>query len=87
MIKVCITGEMGSGKSFCSKIFEQLGIPLFYTDDVSRTIVNTNQELKRSLSIANVPYVVVVKNNEIVHIQNGHAAGGEMEFFEKLKSL
>jgi dephospho-CoA kinase len=50
MIKVCITGEMGSGKSFCSKIFEQLGIPIFYTDDVSRTIVNTNQELKKEIS-------------------------------------
>lgn len=50
MIKICITGEMGSGKSFCSKIFEQLGIPVFYTDDVSRTIVNTNQELKKEIS-------------------------------------
>jgi peroxiredoxin len=50
-------------------------------------LLDTNQELKRSLSIANVPYIVVVKNNQIVHIQNGHAAGGEMEFFEKLKSL
>ena len=50
MIKVCITGEMGSGKTFCSKIFEQLGIPVFYTDDVSRTIVNTNQELKKEIS-------------------------------------
>ncbi len=50
-------------------------------------LLDTNQELKRSLSIANVPYIVVVKNNQIVHIQNGHSAGGEMEFFEKLKSL
>lgn len=50
MIKICITGEMGSGKTFCSKIFEQLGIPIFYTDDVSRTIVNTNQELKKEIS-------------------------------------
>ena len=49
MIKICITGEMGSGKSFCSKIFEQLGIPVFYTDDVSRVIVNTNQELKKEI--------------------------------------
>ena len=40
---------MASGKSFCSKIFEQLGIPVFYTDDVSRVIVNTNQELKKKI--------------------------------------
>lgn len=50
-------------------------------------LMDTNQDLKRSLSIANVPYTVVVKNNIIVHIQNGHSPGGELEFFEKLKSL
>lgn len=50
-------------------------------------LLDTNQELKRSLSIANVPYIVVVKNSVIIHIQNGHSPGGELEFFEKLKSL
>ena len=49
MIKVCITGEMGSGKSYCSNLFEQLGIPVFYTDDISRTIFNTNQKLKKEI--------------------------------------
>jgi alkyl hydroperoxide reductase subunit AhpC len=50
-------------------------------------LLDTNQEFKRSLSIANVPYIVVVKNNEIVFVQNGHSPGGESEFFDKLKSL
>jgi peroxiredoxin len=50
-------------------------------------LLDTNQEFKRSLSIANVPYTVVVKNNEIVFVQNGHSPGGESEFFDKLKSL
>lgn len=50
-------------------------------------LLDTNQELKRGLSIANVPYIVVVKNGVIVHIQNGHSPGGELEFFGKLKSL
>ena len=50
MIKIGITGEMGSGKTYCSKIFGQLGIPIFYSDDVSRKIVNTNQELKKEIS-------------------------------------
>lgn len=50
-------------------------------------LLDTNQEFKRSLSIANVPYIVVVKNNEIVYVQNGHSPGGENEFFDKLKSL
>ena len=50
-------------------------------------LLDNNQEFKRSLSIANVPYIVVVKNNEIVYVQNGHSPGGEIEFFDKLKSL
>jgi dephospho-CoA kinase len=50
MIKVGITGEMGSGKSFCAKQFEQLGIPVFYTDDSAKRIVNSNLELKKKIS-------------------------------------
>lgn len=51
MIKIGITGPMGSGKSYCGKIFGQLGVPIFYSDDVSRKIVNTNQNLKKEISI------------------------------------
>ncbi len=49
MIRVGITGEMGSGKSFCSKLFGQLGIPVFNSDDVARTIVNSNLSLKEEI--------------------------------------
>lgn len=49
MKKLGITGEMGSGKSYCSKIFEQYGVPVFYTDDVARDIINTNDELKKEI--------------------------------------
>lgn len=52
-----------------------------------KVLLDTNQELKRSLSIANIPYLIVVKNNEIVHVQNGHSPGSEAEFFEILKGL
>jgi len=50
-------------------------------------LLDTNQDLKRVLSIANPPYTVVVKNGEIVHVQSGHTPGSENELFEKLKSL
>lgn len=49
MIRVCITGEMGSGKSYCSEVFEQLDVPVFYTDDISKVIINTNLELKKEI--------------------------------------
>ena len=50
-------------------------------------LLDTNQDLKRALQIANPPYTVVVKNGKIVFEQAGHTPGGEKDFFEKLKSL
>jgi len=50
-------------------------------------LLDTNQDLKRKLSIANVPYLLIVKNNKIIFTQNGHTPGGETELFNKLKSL
>jgi dephospho-CoA kinase len=49
MIKVGLTGPMGSGKSYCSKIFEQLGVPVFYTDDVARMLINQDSKLKKEI--------------------------------------
>lgn len=52
-----------------------------------QVLLDTNQELKRRLSIVNVPYTVVIKNNKIEYISNGYAQGAEDELFEKIKSL
>jgi len=52
-----------------------------------RILLDTNQDFKRALSIVNIPYTIVVKNNKIVHIQNGYVPGSEIELFEKLKTL
>lgn len=49
MIKLGITGPMGSGKTFCAKMFEKLGVPVFYSDDVSKELINTNENLKSEL--------------------------------------
>lgn len=48
-------------------------------------LLDTNQELKRGLAIANVPHTVIVKNGEIVFVKNGELS--KEELFEKLKSL
>lgn len=50
-------------------------------------LLDTNQDLKRALSIVNVPYTVVVKNSKIVYIHNGYNEGAEDEMFEKLKTF
>lgn len=45
-----ITGGIGSGKSTVCRTFEILGIPVFYSDDVAREIMNTNDVLKTKLN-------------------------------------
>ena len=50
-------------------------------------LLDTNQDLKRALSIVNIPYTIIVKNGLIVHIQNGYVPGNENELLAKLKTL
>lgn len=52
-----------------------------------QVLLDSNQELKRALTIVNIPYTVVVKNGQIVHIQNGYVPGSETELLTKLKTL
>lgn len=50
-------------------------------------LLDTNQDFKRSLGIANVPYLIIVKNGEIVFTQNGHSPGNESQLLEELLKL
>ena len=52
-----------------------------------KILLDTNQDLKRTLTIVNVPYTIVVKNGKIVHTQNGYSPGSGIELLEKLKTL
>jgi dephospho-CoA kinase len=49
MIKVGITGGMGSGKSTACKVFRTLGIPVFEADLVARQLMITNAEIRNQL--------------------------------------
>jgi len=49
MLKIGLTGGIGSGKSTVAKIFEVLGIPVYYADDAAKQIMNTDKELKAAL--------------------------------------
>jgi dephospho-CoA kinase len=49
MLRVGLTGGIGSGKSTVAKIFEVLGVPVYYADDAAKRIMNTDDELKKSI--------------------------------------
>ena len=48
--RVGVTGGIGSGKSTVCKAFEVLGIPVFYSDDEARIIMDTNMDLRIELN-------------------------------------
>ncbi|MFC5284849.1 dephospho-CoA kinase [Pedobacter alpinus] len=45
MLTIGITGGIGSGKTTVCKIFELLGIPVFYADDVAKHLMVTDEIL------------------------------------------
>src|SRR5687768_7208008 len=50
MLKIGLTGGIGSGKSTVAKIFESLGIPVYYADDATKRLMNTNEALRSEIS-------------------------------------
>tara|TARA_R110002049_G_scaffold227347_1_gene399489 strand:+ start:3499 stop:4089 length:591 start_codon:yes stop_codon:yes gene_type:complete len=49
MLKVGLTGGIGSGKTTVSRVFRNLGVPIFNSDLVARNIVNTNQKVIQAI--------------------------------------
>lgn len=49
MLKIGLTGGIGSGKSTVSKIFEALGIPVLDADATAKTIMETDVFIKQQL--------------------------------------
>lgn len=45
MLKIGLTGVIGSGKSTVAKVFEALGVPVFYSDAEAKKIIHTNKEV------------------------------------------
>ncbi|MDB5280322.1 MAG: dephospho-CoA kinase [Ferruginibacter sp.] len=49
ILKVGITGGIGSGKSTVAKIFGLLGIPVLYADDAAKKLMNEDEHLKAKI--------------------------------------
>jgi dephospho-CoA kinase len=49
MLRIGLTGGIGSGKTTVSKIFELLGIPVYNADDAAKRIMNTNEKMKAAI--------------------------------------
>lgn len=49
MIKLGLTGGIGSGKTTVAKVFEVLGILVYYADDAAKRLMNEDAELKQKI--------------------------------------
>ena len=52
MIKVAITGGIGTGKTTISNMFLDKGVPVFNSDEIAKEIMNTNSLLKNEIVTA-----------------------------------
>lgn len=67
-LKIGLTGGIGSGKTTVARIFEVLGIPVYYADDAARRIMNEDEDLKRQIikSFGELSYIDGKLNREYI---------------------
>lgn len=78
MLKIGITGGIGSGKTTICKVFETLGIPVFYADTVAKQIMVTDriliQGVKDAFGLDSYSAEGVLNNKHIAGIVFNDAA-------------
>lgn len=71
MLKIGITGGIGSGKTTVCKVFETLGIPVFYADTVAKQIMVSDEILVAGVKDAFGPESYATDGS----LNNKHIAG------------
>jgi dephospho-CoA kinase len=83
VLRIGLTGGIGSGKTIVCKIFEKLGVPVYYADAAAKQIMNEDPVVKKQIiqlfgqeaysnNALNRPYIssVVFKNREMLGALN-----------------
>jgi|SRR5215203_3373654 len=50
VLRVGLTGGIGSGKSTAARIFEVLDVPVYYADSAAKRLMNENPELRSAIT-------------------------------------
>lgn len=49
MLKIGLTGGIGTGKSIVAKVFDLLNVPVYVSDIEAKRLMNENTEIKKQL--------------------------------------
>ena len=81
-LRIGLTGGIGSGKSTVAKVFEVLGIPVYYADDAARRLMNEDEQLRQQIIQHFGP--AAYKNNQL---DRAYIAGQVFNDKEKLELM
>ena len=51
MIRIGVTGGIGSGKSLVCRVFSQLGVPVYSADEAAKNLMEHNAEIRKELTV------------------------------------
>jgi dephospho-CoA kinase len=68
LLKIGLTGGIGSGKSTVASIFEVLGIPVYYADDAAKKLMNEDERLIAAIKelFGEISYVNGILNRTFI---------------------
>lgn len=86
MLRIGITGGMGSGKSTVCNIFKNLGVPVFNSDDVGKHLLNSDEPLKKII-IKTFDSDMYTSSGELDRIRMARLVFNDADELKKLNSL
>ena len=86
MLKVGVTGGIGSGKSDFCRLFEAEGIPIFYADTVARNLVESSEEIQARIRRV-FGSTAVGENGRLNRAKLGEVVFSDTEMREKLNAI
>ena len=85
MLKVGLTGGIGSGKTTVAQIFEVLSIPVYYADPAARDLMNKDPDLRKKIIESFGPDAY--KNGELNRTYLGSVVFHDSEKLKLLNSI
>ena len=84
MIRVGLTGNIGSGKSLVASVFSSLGIPVYHADEESKKFLESRQVIASLVSLFGLQ---IVTNEKIDKRKLAETVFGDEKALEQLNAL